>query len=176
MSSLSDYVDALLDLADGADVEASAAVTDDASLEVIVDAAARLDVAAGTLREASKRLSVAAAERMERDHDRVGNYRLSRGRSSSTKWDAPLARSAVVEAIVRRLAVNPETGEVIQPLRMAVEQAVNMTYSVTSTANSASMTVAGLKALGLDPNRYRSTEDRGWRLRIEPIPQGETTS
>ena len=111
------------------------------------------------------------AERMDTDTTEIENWRVQRSRSSKAEWDAERARSAAKQAIVQRLSIDPMTGELHKPLAHAVEQAVELAFSLTSTGAKSSLGVTGMKGLALSPDDFRRVEYGPWRIKLDEAGQ-----
>lgn len=109
------------------------------------------------------------AAQMDDDRQQFGGYMVVRSRRQTEEWDGARARSEAKSAIVRRLATDPMTGEVHGPLRRVAEDAVDLTFQLTSTAPKAKLAVTGLQGLGLSANEFRSYGYGEIQLSVTPV-------
>lgn len=170
MSDDTDYLftlEVLADVASQADAHGAAGVLEDLDRVQLAETLDMLDRVRAVLNGLASETARLLASLMEQDREEIGRFVVKRSRSTSEQWDAESARRDALVAIRNRLAVNPETGEIVPSLSRVVEEAVRTAYAVTSTAPKAKLLTGGLKALGLRPDDYRSVEPSGpWRIEM----------
>lgn len=156
-------------------LDALLAIEADTSLDdgTLTELAQRYDLAtraASVLEAIVVRLSNAVAERMENDEMEVaGVGKLARKPRTSSVWIDDTSRERMLEdtinAIVRRVAVDPASGEVHQPLAMVAREVWRLTNDAFSF--TADPKVPFRKVLGLRPDEYRSKRVTGYRVTVE---------
>lgn len=146
---------------------------DEVSEGSLDDLATRLDLVARTvsqLKVISDILTEDIASRMEDDTAITGVGVLQRKSRSSSTWIDDTSRERMMDdtisAIIRRVAVDPATGEVHQPLANTAREVWRITQDAFSFTPDPK--VAFRKVLGLTPDEYRSKRLSGYTISISP--------
>ena len=137
------------------------------------DIARRLDnlqQLAWQTRELIDQLTEQLAERMEQDEMVIaGVGRVVRKRRTSSTWIDEDSRERMMDdamsAIIRRVAIDPASGEVYAPLANTARETFRLINDAFSLG--ADPKVAFRKVLGLQPDEYRSKRVTGYNVTIE---------
>lgn len=135
----------------------------------------QLDAIAVVLNSIAGTVNDDLAATMDADEVEVpGVGYLVRESKSSKTWRYDGAREAMFEAarreIARRVATNPATGELDQPIMRAATEAFNEAFDAFSFG--ADPKASFRRRLGLDPTLYREERSTGYRVKIV-TPFGE---
>lgn len=122
------------------------------------------------LTELIDHVSQQIAERMETDMMTItGVGHVVRKPRTSSTWMHDDSREQMMDdattAIIRRVAVDPATGEVHPPLANTVRETMRLIQDAFSIG--ADPKVAFRKVLGLQPDEYRSKRVTGYNVTIE---------
>lgn len=135
----------------------------------LADLLAVLDATMNLINGAASEVARLLASLMEADEEEIGIWHVTRKEGGRFQWDGQRARSAVRAAIRRRIACDPETGEVVEPIADAVDEALDLAFACTSTGPKAPMLVTGMEALRLFANDYREWESTGtFKVTVAP--------
>ena len=137
-------------------------------LVALLDQVADVKKVLGDVEGEAKRLIAAS---MDDDEQRFGDYLVKRSRRRTETWDGSRARSQAKSAIVRRLATDPMTGEVHQPLKRVAEEAVDLSFGLSSTAPKAKLSPVALRGLSLDANDFREYADGELTVSYKVVPE-----
>lgn len=110
------------------------------------------------------------AERMEDDTMTItGVGHVMRKPRTSSTWLHDDSREQMmddaVSAIIKRVALDPATGEVYPPLANAVRETFRLTQDAFSIGSDPKL--AFRKVLGLQPDEYRAKRVTGYNITIE---------
>lgn len=149
------------------------AASPDTTEGTLAELAARYDTIAalaGAVAEAQDRLATAVAEAMEDDQMTIAGVGLVvRETRTSSSWLDDTSRERMFEdalnAIVRRVAVDPATGEMHANISSAAREVFRLAQDAFSF--SADPKAAFRKVLGLSPDQYRSKHVTGYRIKVK---------
>ena len=159
-------VDRLLDVAVKAMVEVLAQPPQEMTAGDRVSLAVRLR-ALRTLVSAADQVADqvvgALGDLMEGDQEQAGDMMLRRSMAWTTGGsDRDGARYALRAGIVRQVATDPGTGEVIPHVAALAERVVDAVFDGCSV----SPTAKGLRRVGVDPDEYLVRRPAGWRVEV----------
>lgn len=115
-------------------------------------------------------LQMEIAERMEADTQVIaGIGQFTRRAKESSTWRDESSRERMFDdakrAIAQRLARDPQTGEIIQPLAQIAREAFDLIEA--SFSLGAQPKTAFRKTLGLQPDEYRIRSSSGFTVKID---------
>lgn len=115
-------------------------------------------------------LQMEIAERMETDSQVIaGIGQFTRRAKESSTWKDESSRERMFEdakrAIAQRLARDPQTGEIIQPLAQIAKETFDLIEA--SFSLGAQPKTAFRKTLGLQPDEYRIRSTSGYSVKID---------
>lgn len=132
------------------------------------------DGAHGMLNAIGADLNDSLAAEMEHNEVEVpGVGWLSRAPKVSKRWKDDTSRERMLDDMARAIgdevAMNPETGEVIRPIRRAAMLAVSMMLEAISVSDPKK---AFRTRLGLEPADYKVEEESGYTVKVvTPLSQ-----
>jgi hypothetical protein len=136
----------------------------DATREDLAIILHHLSATSRTLADLASLASTELAGLMEGNEEQVGRFHLKRTRTMKTEWDSAGWRQAAIDAAIPQLALNPETGEIVPSLKMAVGNAMRVAFRCITPSTAPSVT--GLRALEIEPGDYRATTPGAWRVTV----------
>lgn len=172
---MSDYQDIILDplsiAADAIDVDT--VEINEGTVSERGQALWLIDQMLGHLRELAEALRLGLADAMPTDSVPLpANRRLVRTpRPEGKSWNNRAVREDVFRGVVSKVALDPETGEIGGVRKHAAEQTLDWVSRTWTLGSPKTGQDSGLRALGLDPDDYRSFIPKGYEVKVAEIPE-----
>jgi hypothetical protein len=143
-------------------------VTEDATVNDLGFRLHAVDTILAAFTEHRQALAIALAETMETDTvtvPHVGQVRRT-WKAGSAQWDTETVRRDIREKILRRVALDPSTGELNPVWRGVAANTIEWVARTWGLNAPKTGTDSGIRALELDVDNYRSFGAGRWEVKV----------